>query len=82
VIPAAAHGDAESARRCLRGQLVADELTTGARELVVAWLHAQGHTDAQVATRTAMSTYTAARIRARLRLPAHHVFIGGTIRGA
>jgi hypothetical protein len=82
VIPAAVHGDAESARRCLRGELLAEELTTGARELVVAWLHGQGRTDAQVAARTRMSTYTAARIRARPRLPAHHVSLGGQHRGA
>lgn len=73
MIPAAEHGDAESARRCLRGELVAEELSTRARELVVAWSHAHGRTDAETAAHTRMSTYTAARIRVRLRLPARRV---------
>jgi hypothetical protein len=73
VISAAGHADADAARRCLRGELVAEELTTTARELVVAWAHAYGLTDAAVAARTGMTTYTAARIRARLRLVAHRL---------
>lgn len=71
MITAEGHADAEAARRCLRGELVAEELTTTGRELVVTWAHAQGLTDAAVATRTGMTTYTAARIRARLCLAAH-----------
>jgi len=59
-------------RLCLRGDLLAEELSTTARELVVAWLHREGVPDREVASRTGMSTYTAARIRARLSLPAHH----------
>ncbi|MCS7484681.1 hypothetical protein ACFFQW_49180 [Umezawaea endophytica] len=82
MISAAAHGDAEAARQFLGDGLVAEELSTGARELVVAWLHGRGLTDAQIATRTHLSTYTAARIRARLRLPAHHAQTGGSFRGA
>lgn len=70
MIPAARHADAEAARRCVRGELVAEELSTSARELVVAWLHAHGHTDVEVAALTRMSTYTASRIRSRLGLPA------------
>ncbi|MFD1048940.1 hypothetical protein ACFQ1S_27085, partial [Kibdelosporangium lantanae] len=58
------------ARRCLRGDLLAEELSTSARELVVAWLHRQGLADREVASRTGMTTYTAARIRRRLSLPA------------
>jgi DNA-binding NarL/FixJ family response regulator len=71
MIPAAVHADAENARRCLRGELLAEELTTTARELVIAALHKRGLPDAQIARRTGLSTYTAARIRARLCLPAH-----------
>ncbi|XVV06315.1 hypothetical protein ACQPW3_13365 [Actinosynnema sp. CA-248983] len=70
---AALHSDAENARRCVRGELLAEELTTSARELVVAWLHRQRLTDAQIGRRVGLSTYTAARIRARLHLPAHPV---------
>jgi hypothetical protein len=73
VISAEGHADAEAARRCLRGELVAEELTTTGRELVVAMAHARGLTDVAVAERTGMTTYTAARIRARLRLAAHHL---------
>jgi hypothetical protein len=89
VIGSAGHADAEAARRCLRGDLLAEELSTTARELVVVWLHGAGLADREVpatkaevltssrlrrracfASRTGMTTYTAARIRARLALPA------------
>jgi hypothetical protein len=73
VIAESGHADAEAARRCLAGELLAEELPTHARELVVAWLHRQGCTDAVVASRTGMTTYTAARIRARLSLPVHRL---------
>ena len=73
MIAGAGHADADDARRCLRGERVAEELTTTGRELVVAWAHAHGLTDAAVAARTGMTTYTAARIRARLRLAAHRL---------
>ncbi|MGI8310698.1 hypothetical protein [Saccharopolyspora hattusasensis] len=73
MICAAVHADAEQARRCLSGELVAEELSTSARELVVAWLHARGCTDVQIAERCRMTTYTAGRIRSRLGLPSHRV---------
>lgn len=65
-----AHADAEAARRALRGDLLGDELSPRARELAVSWLHERGLTDAETAARLRLSTYTAARIRARLHLPA------------
>ncbi|MBM7771210.1 DNA-binding NarL/FixJ family response regulator [Actinokineospora baliensis] len=71
MIPARSHTDAESARRCVNGELVAEELTTTARGLVVAWLHARGLPDTEIARRARMSTYTAFRIRSRLGLRAH-----------
>ena len=74
MIAAEGHADAEAAQRCLRGELLAEELTTTARELVVAWAHARGLTDAAVAARTGMTTYTAARIRARLCLAVHRSY--------
>ncbi|MBP2325355.1 hypothetical protein JOF56_005740 [Kibdelosporangium banguiense] len=70
MISQAGHADAEAARRCLRGDLLAEELSTTARELVVTWLHRAGLADREVASQTGMTTYTAARIRARLALPA------------
>jgi DNA-binding NarL/FixJ family response regulator len=73
VIGQSGHADAEAARRCIRGALIADEVSTGARELVVAWLHAEGLTDVQIAQRCCMSTYTTSRIRARLGLAVHRV---------
>lgn len=82
MIGEAGHADAQVARRCLQGELLAEELSTTARELVVAWLHRQGCTDVDVASRTGMTTYTAARIRARLSLPAQHPDSGESFRGA
>ena len=73
MISAEGHADAEAVRRCLRGELVAEQLTTSGRELVVAIAHARGLPDVAVAERTGMTTYTAARIRARLRLTAHRL---------
>lgn len=70
MIPGAKHTDAEAARRCLRGELLAEELSTRGRELVVAWLNRRGLSDTQVAAHIGLSTYTAARIRVRLKLPA------------
>lgn len=55
----------------MRGDLLGDELTTHARELAVAWLHRRGLTDTETAAVLRLSTYTAARIRSRLRLRAH-----------
>lgn len=66
-----AHADAEAARRALRGELLGEELSTRARELAVAWLHHQQRTDAEIGAVLRLSTYTAARIRARLHLRAH-----------
>lgn len=57
----------------MRAELVAEELTTTARALVVAWLHAQGLSDTGIAEHTRMSTYTASRIRSRLGLPARRL---------
>jgi hypothetical protein len=76
------HTDAENARRCLRGELLAEELTVSARELAVTWLHRQRLTDAQIGARVGLSTYTAARIRARLHLPAHKACPEVVSRGA
>jgi hypothetical protein len=76
------HADAENARRCLRGELLAEELTSSARELAVSWLHRQGLTDARIGRRVGLSTYTAARIRARLNLPAHKALPEVVSRGA
>ncbi|MEO6082544.1 MAG: hypothetical protein ABIQ18_05490 [Umezawaea sp.] len=69
MIPAAAHLAAEDARRVLRGELLAEEVSTAARELAVSWLHRQYLPDVEVGRRIGLSTYTAARIRSRLRLP-------------
>jgi hypothetical protein len=52
--------DSEAARRCVRGEVVAKQVSTRARELAVCWLHRCGWTDAEVAARTRTSTYTAA----------------------
>lgn len=70
---ASGHADTEQDRRCLRCELIAEELSTSARELVVAWLHTRGHTDTGIAERARMSTYTTSRIRSRLGLPARRV---------
>ncbi|MCK2239378.1 MULTISPECIES: hypothetical protein [unclassified Crossiella] len=67
------HQDADDARRCLAGELVAEQVSPRARELAVSWCHRNGLTDHQVAQRCRMSTYTAARIRARLSLAAHRI---------
>lgn len=77
---AAGRDDVRAARRCLVGELLAEELSTAARELVVRWLHAEGLGDAATAARTGMTTYTAARIRARLLLAARTPV--GELRGA
>lgn len=73
MIAACRHADAQAARRCIAGELVAEELTGSARALVVTWLHARGHPDVDIARLACMSTYTASRIRTRLGLPAHRV---------
>ncbi|MBP2479123.1 putative lipoprotein [Crossiella equi] len=67
------HQDAQDARRCLAGELVAEQVSARARELLVTWCHRDGLTDHQVAARACMTTYTAARIRARLSLAAHRI---------
>lgn len=58
-------------RRCLAGQVPAEALSTRDRELVVARLHAAGLSDVEIAEATQQTTYTVARIRARLGLAAH-----------
>ncbi|MFD2421629.1 hypothetical protein [Amycolatopsis pigmentata] len=57
---------------CWRGELPAEALDTNTREHLVydLWLH--GWTDTEIAAHTSMTTYTAARIRARLGLAPHH----------
>ncbi|WP_018686504.1 hypothetical protein [Actinokineospora enzanensis] len=82
MIPARSHADAEQARRCIGGELVAEELTSAARGLVVAWLHARKLTDTEIARRARMSTYTTSRIRERLGLRAHTAHSRSTARGA
>jgi hypothetical protein len=69
--------DAKAARRCVRGEVVAEQVSTRARELAVCWLHRCGWTDAEVAARTRMSTYTAARIRSRMGLAVNRVSTTG-----
>lgn len=58
--------------RALAGDIPADELPTSERAQLVAELHILGWTDADTAAHTRMTTYTTARIRARLGLRAHH----------
>lgn len=55
---------------CWRGELPAEVLDTAAREHLLYDLWRQGWTDADIAAHTRMTTYTAARIRARLGLVA------------
>ncbi|MBM7771755.1 DNA-binding NarL/FixJ family response regulator [Actinokineospora baliensis] len=64
------HADERAARRAIAGTVLGEELDTAAREVAVAILHAQGLTDAETAAALHLSTYTAARIRARLHLRA------------
>ncbi len=56
---------------CLRGQMPAGLLSTEDRQHLVHTLWKRGWTDAEIASHTLMSTYTAARIRSRLRLAPH-----------
>lgn len=58
---------------CLRGERPAEALTRQERYEVVRRLHAQGLTDAQIAERTRLQTYTTSRIRGGLGLPANRV---------
>lgn len=51
-----------------KGLLPAEELPTRARGQLVGELHGDGFTDVEIAERTRMTTYTTARIRARLGL--------------
>lgn len=53
----------------LAGHEPAEALTTSDRHRLVAQLHRAGWTDADVAVHTALTTYTAARIRNTLGLP-------------
>lgn len=55
-------------RACLLGQEPAESLHPRDREDLVAALVARGWTTAEIATLTRMTTYTTARIRARLEL--------------
>lgn len=56
---------------CRRGDLPAELLDTADRERLVRWFWRLGWTDVEIATRTHMTTYTAARIRSRIGLHAH-----------
>lgn len=53
---------------CWRGELPAEVLDPAEREQLVCDLWGAGWTDAEIATHTCMTTYTAARIRERLGL--------------
>lgn len=57
-------------RRCRAGHAPAEALPTRDRARLVRELWAAGMTDVEIATHTRMSTYTTARIRARLELDA------------
>lgn len=57
--------------RALAGELPAEALPTGERERLVGELHALGWSDDEIADHTRQTTYTTARIRARLGLRAH-----------
>ena len=57
--------------RALAGDEPAEALDTDLRELLVTTLHARGWSDVQIAAHTRQTTYTTARIRARLDLPAN-----------
>lgn len=71
----AAHGPVRPAQyvAALAGREPAEALHQSDRARLVAALHHRGLDDAQVAIRTRMTTYTAARIRASLGLPAHQL---------
>lgn len=58
-------------QQCLLGKLPAEVLTTEDREHLVHTLWKRGWTDAEIASHTFMTTYTTARIRARLELAPH-----------
>ncbi|MCK2237727.1 MULTISPECIES: hypothetical protein [unclassified Crossiella] len=77
MLPADQHHDAEQVRRCLRGELVGEELTPRGREILVTSLHCAGWPDPRVAEISRMSTYVVALIRTRLGLPAHQFDAGG-----
>lgn len=66
--PALALTDAALRSACWRGDIPAEALSTEDREQLVYDLWAARWTDAEIATRTQMTTYTTARIRARLGL--------------
>ena len=54
---------------CLAGNMPAEALPPADRERLVDELWAAGWTDVEIATHIHMSTYTTARIRARLGVP-------------
>lgn len=58
-------------RQCCAGELPAEQLSTRDREDLIAGLHALGWTDVDIASHTKQTTYTTARIRARLGLTAN-----------
>lgn len=58
-------------RLALRGDVPAEALTQAERHCLVVALHARGWTDVQIAAHARMTTYTTARIRTGLDLPAN-----------
>ncbi len=56
---------------CRRGDLPAELLEPADRERLVRWFWRLGWSDVEIGTRTFMTTFTTARIRARLGLAAH-----------
>lgn len=64
------HQHAALQRACRLGQQPAELLPTREREDLVFDLWCASWTDTEIATHTRMSTYTAARIRNRMGLPA------------
>jgi hypothetical protein len=62
------HSEEASILMAKQGLLVAEELTTKARERLFAELHVLGWTDLQMAEHTRTTLYTTARIRDRLGL--------------
>lgn len=57
---------------CCQGREPAEALNPRDRDDLVTTLVGQGWTDTEIAVLTRMTTYTTARIRTRLGLPANH----------
>lgn len=63
-------------RKCLDGHEPAESLPQLERQRLVLILHNRGWTDTEIATHTRMTTYTTARIRARMRLTPNEAWKG------